>query len=108
MVRLNYRPYYTENTGIPEVLCIKGISAKVCARAPGTGRYVFLSLLSRFGPWGWPVGSRGSNLLLELTLSSVAELAKVSELTLASPIQQELVAGQDCSNPCIYIQSLLP
>ena len=27
----------------------------------------------------------------ELTLSSVAELAKVSELTLSSPIQQELI-----------------
>jgi len=29
--------------------------------------------------------------LSELTLSSVAELAKVSELTLSSPIQQELI-----------------
>ena len=29
----------------------------------------------------------------ELTLSSVAELAKVSKLTLSGPIQQELVAG---------------
>ncbi len=42
-VRLNYRAYYTDKTGMSEILCIKGISAKVYTRAPETGRYVFLS-----------------------------------------------------------------